>query len=120
MSDFGFIAILLGGIAGLSLLYWAIRIWRGRAFVRSLAKERGWDLIRSKWCWDGGPFSLTAGVVLGAPSDVYQVTVARERGEKRVGYVKCGTWLGLGLTPMVLFEVRWESEPGAVKKDPLI
>jgi hypothetical protein len=120
MSDFGLIATLIGGIAGLALLYWAVRIWRGRGLVRRWAREQGWNLIRSKWCWDGGPFSLLWGVVLNAPFDVYQVTVTREGGEKRVGYVKCGTWLGLGLTPMVLFEVRWESEAGVVKKDRLL
>ena len=60
---------------------------------------------------------LLGGVALGAPFVVYQVTVAREGGNRRVGYVKCGTWLGLGLTPMVLFEVRWKGEPGVVKRD---
>jgi hypothetical protein len=120
MSDFGEMAILIGGIAGLALLYWAVRIWRGRRFVRHWAREQGWVLIRSKWCWDGGPFSLLGGVALSAPFDVYQVTVTREGGDKRVAYVKCGTWLGLGLTPMVLFEARWKSEPGVVQKDRLI
>lgn len=120
MSDSSLFAILVGGIIGLSLLHWVFRIWRGYAFVRRWAREQGWDLIQRKWCWDGGPFSLFGGVLLGTTSDVYRVTVAREGGETKVGYVKCGTWLGLGLTPMVLFEVRWESDSGAVKRNRFI
>jgi hypothetical protein len=101
------VILLVAGIVALSVLYWVLRIRRGKAFVRRWAAENGWELVAMRYCWDGGPFSLTGSLLFNLPVDVYEVTVRNSTTLAKTAHVRCGTWLGLGVTPFVLYEVRW-------------
>ena len=74
---------------------------RARAVVEEWAQECGFTLLEADYAC---PFSVPFRWMYFRNEAVYRVTVADQRGRRRRGFVRCGTWWRDET------EVRWDDE----------
>jgi hypothetical protein len=99
MQSFFFVSLIVVVFA--LGVYW--HFGRSHSLIHLWAERNGYRLLESNYCWFfKGPFFWTSS----KGQTVYRVSVQDQRGHRRTGWVRCGSWM-LGLLSENV-EVRWE------------